>query len=179
MPRVTFVRFLSCQIKLLMCRGGIRHFWINRLMIAIETGFPLAYARFNTASLSVSNLCNAFNLNRRPLTRSNRLKARTRRHWLWQRFNIHLIHSCKIFHVGELNIVFNHLFQRRSWQFEDLLEVLQNGPLCEKQVRSEQVILVTDKLSKYTHGCLFDLSCGCLTGAEDETRNFHCRTCEG
>ena len=154
-------------------------FAIGRFMIAIETGFQLTYARFNTALLSISSLCNALNLNWRPRTRSNRLKTRTRRHWLWQKFNIHLIHSCEIFHVPEINVVFNHLLQRRSWQFEDLFEVLQNGPLCEQQVRTWSTMLGTDNLWRHTHGCLFYLSCGCLTGAEDETWNFDCRTCEG
>lgn len=75
------------------------------------------------------NLGNAFNLNDCAVARGECLKTRARGHRLRKEINVGLVHSGKILHIGNVDIVFDDLLEGRAGQLEDLLEVLENGPL--------------------------------------------------
>lgn len=82
----------------------------------------------------VLNLRNTLNLDYSTLARGESLQARARRHRLGQKVDVHLIHSSKVLHIGQVYIVFDNLFKRRSRELKHLLEVLENGPLCTSEL---------------------------------------------
>jgi hypothetical protein len=84
---------------------------------------------FDYTKIMYLSLSNALNLNDSAITRGNSLEARARRHGLRQEVDVNLVHGGEIFHVRQINIVFDHLLERRAGKFENLLQVLQDGSL--------------------------------------------------
>lgn len=78
-------------------------------------------------------LSDALNLDDSPIARRNGLKTRARGHWLGQEINVHFVHGGEILHIGQIDIVFDNLIERRASQFENFLEVLQDGALEWRQ----------------------------------------------
>lgn len=142
--------------------------WINCL-IYLQTIFFLDL-------YSKSSLRDTLDLNDRSVPRCHGLQTRTRRHWLWEKINVHLIHSRKILHIRQVYIVFDDLLKRRSSQFKNFFEVLENGSLL-------LFITVSELMGRrswvaghggVTNSCSFDLAGCSLSCAENKSRYFDC-----
>lgn len=88
-----------------------------------------------------SSLCNAFDLDDRAVSWRKRLEARARWHGLGEEVNVDLVHGCEILHVCKVDIVLDHLLKRRPRELQDLLEILQDGPL-RKETQINQLALI-------------------------------------
>jgi hypothetical protein len=81
-------------------------------------------------------LCNTLNFNDGTISRGNRLKTRARWHGLWEEIDVGFVHSGEILHVSEVDIVLDDLLKGRTGKLQDLLQVLQNDPLCKSNKES-------------------------------------------
>lgn len=91
------------------------------------------------------NLGNAFNLNDCAVARGEGLKTRARGHRLRKEINVGLVHSGEILHIGNVDIVFDDLLEGRAGQLEDLLEVLENGPLGKTREVSKLLLYFSNQ----------------------------------
>lgn len=90
-----------------------------------------------------SCLRNALNLNNGAVAGGQGLETGTRGHGLGQEGNVGLVHGGKVLHVGQVDIVLDHLVQAGAGQLQDLLEILQYRSLVYVWIPSVRLSVIS------------------------------------